>query len=225
MNLKTIALFLFGLGGAFLTTQSQGISFSYLFPTNGYLAAPVSPFSVRGLGLDMGFVEVETGFTLYSVPGLSMTDLPFESKKPLIGPGYATLVPLELSLGVDAKLLSIKVLGGGFGVWNINPRINYGNFDRALKAHEGWDVANADVSINNKLGLGWMAGISLAFHVSEKFSLTTEVHYLSGDLKTPVSGSYTGGIEGGTIETRPIDYPDAKTLLQGWEISLGVNMN
>ena len=223
--MKKLLILIILIGGIHFQVVSQGISFSYLFPTNGYLAAPVSPFSVRGLGLDMGFVGIETGFTLYSVPGLSMTDLPFESKKPLVGPGYATLVPLELSLGVDSKVLSIKVLGGGFGIWNINPRINYGNFDRALKSYEGWDVANADISIDNKLGIGWMAGISLAFHVSEKFSLTTEVHYLSGNLETPISGSYKGGIEGGSIETRPIDYPDAKTLFQGWEISLGVNMN
>ena len=64
---------------------SQGLSFSYLIPKDGYLSAPVSPFSVRGLGLDFGLIEVETGFTLYSIGGLGMTDLPFEVNEPLMG--------------------------------------------------------------------------------------------------------------------------------------------
>lgn len=207
------------------TTKGQGISFSYLFPTNGYLSAPVSPFSLRGVGLDFGLVGIETGFTLYSVPGLPMEDLPFDSEKPLIGPGFATLVPLQLSLGIESKTISFKVLGGGFGLWNINPRINYGNFDRAIKTFKGWDVANADLSIENSLGIGWMAGVGFEFHVSQKFSLTTDIQYLSGGINSPLKGTISGGTEGGTIQSELVDYPDAKTLLQGIEISLGVNMN
>ena len=205
--------------------HSQGISFSYLFPTNGYLSAPVSPFSLRGVGLDFGLVGLETGFTLYTVPGLPLEDLPFDSEKPLIGPGFATLVPLQLSLGVETKAVSFKVLGGGFGIWNINPRINYGNFDRAIRDFKGWDVANADLSIENGLGVGWMAGVGFEFHVSQKFSLTTDIQYLSGGINSPLEGTLTGGTEGGSIQSELVDYPDARTLLQGIEISLGVNMN
>lgn len=206
-------------------SQSQGVSFSYLFPTNGYLSAPVSPFSLRGVGLDFGLVGVETGFTLYTVPGLPIDDLPFKSEKPLMGPGFATLVPLQLSLGVKSKALSFKVLGGGFGIWNINPRINYGNFDRVIRDFKGWDVANADLSIENGLGIGWMAGVGFEFHVSQKFSLTTDIQYLSGGINSPLEGTITGGTEGGTIQSELVNYPDARTLLQGIEISLGVNMN
>ncbi|XOV90838.1 MAG: hypothetical protein ACFHWX_11575 [Bacteroidota bacterium] len=208
-----------------LRSQGQGISFSYLFPTNGYLSAPVSPFSLRGVGLDFGLVGIESGFTLYSIPGLPLEDLPFKSDKPLVGPGFATLVPLQLSLGVKSKAVSFKVLGGGFGLWNINPRINYGNFDRALRDFENWDVANSDLSMENGLGIGWMAGVGFEFHVSQKFSLTTDIQYLSGKIKSPIDGIYQGGVEGGIIETKLAEFPDAKTLLQGIEISLGVNMN
>ncbi len=205
--------------------QAQGISFSYLFPSNGYLSAPVSPFSLRGVGLDFGLVGLETGFTLYSVPGLPMEGLPFNENKPLIGPGFATLVPAQMSLGIKTKTVSFKVLGGGFGLWNINPRINYGNFDRAIRDHNNWDVANADLNVENSLGVGWMAGVGFEFHVSQKFSITTDVQYLSGSVSSPLKGTLTGGSAGETIQSEWVDYPDAKTLLQGIEVSLGVNMN
>lgn len=206
-------------------SKAQGLSFSYLLPTNGYISAPVSPFSLRGVGFDFGLVGLETGFTLYSVPGLPMDGLPFTSIKPLIGPGFATLVPAQLSLGIDTKEISIKLLGGGFGIWNINPRINYGNFDRALMAFRGWDVANATLGIENSLGIGWMAGIGIELHVSDKFSITSELQYLSGKINSPVSGTYQGGVEGGAIQTDFADFPDANTLIQGFELSLGVSMN
>ncbi len=218
-----LAILLFSVLSNF--SKAQGLSFSYLIPTNGYLSAPVSPFSLRGVGFDFGLVGLETGFTLYSVPGLPMDGLPFKSNKPLIGPGFATLVPAEISLTIDTKAVSFKLLGGGFGIWNINPRINYGNFDRAIKAYESWDVANASLGIENGLGIGWMAGFGIELHVSQKFSITSELQYLSGRINSPVAGTYQGGNEGGIIETKLADFPDANTLIQGFELSLGANLN
>ncbi len=222
-NFKKFCVILFVLLS--VSSMGQGVSFSYLFPSNGYISAPVSPFSLRGVGLDFGLVDVETGFTLYMVPGLPMEGLPFESNKPLIGPGFATLVPLQLTLGIKTKAFSFKLLGGGFGIWNINPRINNGNMDRAIRDFEGWDVANADLTVENELGVGWMAGMGFEFHVSQKFSLTTDIQYLSGKMNSPLDGSYAGGTEGGTITTRSASFPDARTILQGIELSLGVNLN
>lgn len=206
-------------------SQAQGVSFSYLFPTDGYLSAPVSPFSLRGVGLDFGLVGVETGLTLYMVPGLPMEGLPFESQEPLVGPGFATLVPMQLTLGIKTQALSFKVLGGGFILWNINPQINYGNMDRAIRDFENWEVANSDLSMEGNLGFGWMAGVGFEFHVSSKFSITTDFQYLSSRVNSPIEGSYTGGTQTDGIITQRADFPDAQTLLQGLEISLGVNLN
>ena len=78
--------------------RSQGVSFSYLIPTNGYISAPVSPFSLRGIGLEFGdYLGVTTGGTLYYMSGLSMEDLPFANDKPFTGPHFSVLVPAQLT--------------------------------------------------------------------------------------------------------------------------------
>ena len=208
-----------------LSVKSQGVSASFIIPKNGYFSAPVSPLSIRGLGLSFGLLGIETGVSLYNMPGLPMGGLPFEVDEPLTGPHGSILVPLQLSLTLDGEAMSVKFMSGGFGMGHIAPRVNYGNMDRAIRDYEGWDVANADLDVENKLGFGWMAGVELAFHVSSKFSITTEVQYLKGDSGAAITGEYSGGSLGGNIETRSIDYPDAVTALEGVEISLGVKMN
>lgn len=208
-----------------LSTKGQGVSASFIIPKNGYFSAPVSPLSVRGLGLSFGLLGIETGASLYNMPGLPMSGLPFEADEPLTGPHWSILVPLQLSLTLDSDALSVKFLGGGFGMGHIAPRINYGNMDRAIREYEGWDVANADLDVENKIGFGWIAGVELAFHVSSKFSIITEVQYLKGDSGAAITGEYSGGSIGGSIENRTVDYPEAVTALEGVEISLGVKMN
>lgn len=215
MLLLTV-LILLGLGG-----WSQGVSFSYLIPKNGYLAAPVSPFSIRGIGLGSK-AGIETGATLYNIPGLAMTNLPFDYEKPLTGPHYALLVPLELFARIPLGPVSIKFLGGGFAWRNLNTRINEGNMDRAFREYEGWEVLNTDFELTNKIGIGWMAGLELAFAINDKFSITAESQYLKGATKSGLKGSYTGGTTATGIETKSIDLSETEILLEGIEISLGV---
>lgn len=208
-----------------LSTKGQGISASVLIPKDGYLSVPVSPLSIRGVGISMGMLGIETGASLYNIPGLPMNGLPFDSKEPLTGPHWSILVPLQLSLTLDSDVASVKFLAGGFGMGHLAPRINYGHMDRAIRAHENWDVANADLSVENKIGLGWMTGVELAFHVSSKFSITTEIQYLKGTSGAAITGSYSGGSIGGEIASRVVEYPDAEVRLEGVELSLGVKMN
>lgn len=208
-----------------LSTKGQGISASVLIPKDGYLSVPASPLSIRGVGISMGMLGIETGASLYNIPGLPMNGLPFDSKEPLTGPHWSILVPLQLSLTLDSDVASVKFLAGGFGMGHLAPRINYGHMDRAIRAHENWDVANADLSVENKIGLGWMTGVELAFHVSSKFSITTEIQYLKGTSGAAITGSYSGGSIGGEIASRVVEYPDAEVRLEGVELSLGVKMN
>src|SRR5687768_12900178 len=80
-----------------LMAQDFGLSFSYFLPKNGYFSTPISPFSIRGLGVDLNrYIAIETGASLYRMSGLNLKGLPFESKSPLIGPNFTILVPLEL---------------------------------------------------------------------------------------------------------------------------------
>ncbi|PIB37085.1 hypothetical protein BFP72_17575 [Reichenbachiella sp. 5M10] len=220
--MRKVIFFLLLFGASIGTSLAQGVSMSFIVPKNGYFSAPVSPLSVRGLGYTWGVIGFATGASLYSMPGLPMSDLPFQSSKPLVGPFWSLLVPLQLTLGVEGSRVSAKLLAGGFGMWHLAPRVDYGNMDRAIAEYEGWDVVNADLDLKNKLGGGWIGGVELAFHVSRQFSITTEVEYLSGVSSMPLRGSYSGGMIGGEIETRPADFADAQVLLEGLEISVGV---
>ena len=198
---------------------AQGLSFSYLIPKNGYLSAPVSPFSIRGLGIGE-IIGIETGATLYNVPGLGMEDLTFQSDEPLVGPHFAILVPADIFVKIPTGSLTTKLFAGGFGWWNINTRPNSGNIDRALRAYEGWEVLNGDWSIDDKLGFGWLAGIEFQLALSDQLTLTAEGSYLKGMSKSNISGSYTGGSSGG-LTTKQLDDTGA-ILLEGLEISIGV---
>lgn len=201
---------------------SQGISFSYLIPKNGYLSAPVSPLSIRGVGFGK-VIGAETGFTFYNVPGLSMEELPFETDKPLTGPHYGLLIPGELFYKLPLGNLTVKLMAGGFLWWNVGLRINEGNMDRAFRAYKDWEVLNTDFELNDKTGAGLMGGIEFEFRLTDKLSITAESQYLRGASQSELTGTYTGGSS--LIETESIDIPEAEIVLEGIELSLGVKFS
>lgn len=202
---------------------SQGVSFSYLIPTNGYFAAPISPFSLRGISMGGDVIAFETGASLYNIPGLPMTGLPFKSEDPLTGPQFAVLIPGQLTFSVGVGSGVFKLLAGGFGIYHFFPKINYGNFDKAIRKYEGWDVANAELDLKNKPGGGWIAGFEVIVPYNRSVSISFGVQYLSGSSATALSGFYLGGVNGGNIITKNVNFPNAKTSLQGIEISLGAS--
>ena len=203
---------------------SQGVSFSYLIPKNGDISAPVSPFSFRGLGLSFtDYVGVETGATLYYISGLSIEDIPFQTNKPLTNSHFSVLVPGELYLLLPFKSFDIKILGGGFGMWHINPKLNYGNLDRAIRETENWEVANAEYDTDFKLGAGLMGGIAFEFYVSKDFSITMEFQYLRGGSEVNLDGSYSGAPVGAIIQSVNSVIEDGSVVIEGLEISLGAN--
>ncbi|MCX8490340.1 MAG: hypothetical protein ORN54_04660, partial [Cyclobacteriaceae bacterium] len=53
--------------------QDVGLSFSYFIPRNGDFSTPISPFSIRGLGVNLNrFIALQTGASLYRMAGLSI---------------------------------------------------------------------------------------------------------------------------------------------------------
>ena len=97
--MKKAILLMFCLAATMdLAAQNVGLSFSYFVPRNGYFSTPVSPFSFRGLGVNLNrFIVLQTGATLYRMSGLSMKDLPLQSQDPFVGPNFTIFVPAELS--------------------------------------------------------------------------------------------------------------------------------
>ena len=201
--------------------QDFGLSFSYFIPKNGYLSTPVSPFSIRGLGFDLNrFLAIETGGSLYRMSGMNMKGLPFESKEPLIGPNFTILIPVELVLQLGSGRVEFDIKGGGFFFYGFANKLNYGNFDRAIRTAEQWQVANSSFTFKNNPGFGYHAGAELTVFVTSQVGVSLETNYFVGDAKFPLEGSFTGG--SAALETRNVSYPDARIDFTGLEFAIGL---
>jgi hypothetical protein len=208
-----------------IQTQAQevGLSFSYFIPRNGYFSTPISPFSIRGVGFNLNrYIALETGASLYRMSGLNIIDLPFETKDALLGPNFTLFVPAELVLQFQGKQVEFDIKGGGFFFYGFAQKLNYGNFDRAIRKSENWDVANADLKFDNNPGFGYHFGAELTFNVTRQFGISIETNYLMGSAKIPMTGNYTGGSINSLLETIPVDYKDAKVDFTGLEFSIGI---
>ena len=224
--MKYIKAFLFVSILATTTAHAQefGLSFSYFIPKNGYFSTPISPFSIRGIGFNItDFLALETGGSLYRMSGLNVKDLPFETKDALVGPNFTILVPVELVIQLKGSSVEFDIKGGVFGFYGFSQKINYGNFDRAIRKYEGWNVANSEFTYGNKPGWGYHAGAELTVYFTQQLGISLETNYLMGQSAFPLKGNITGGTA--TLETKPVEYNDAKIDLTGLEFSIGVIFN
>lgn len=209
--------------GSTLTAAAQefGLSFSYFIPRNGYFSTPISPFSIRGIGVNLNkFIALETGASLYRMSGLNIIDLPFESKDALLGPNFTLFVPAEVVIQLRGENVEFDIKGGGFAFYGFDNKINYGNFDQAIRKHENWSVANSTMTYDNNPGFGYHFGAEFTFYVTRQFGISLESNYLMGSAKFPLTGSYSGGTD--SIETKTFQYSDARVDFTGLEFSIGV---
>jgi hypothetical protein len=221
-RLLLIALFFAGTTTAI--AQSVGLSFSYFIPRNGEFSTPISPFSLRGVGIDLNrFIALETGASLYRMSGMGMTDLPFESKSSLTGPNFTLFIPGEIVFQFKGKGMEFDIKGGGFFFYAFDQQINYGNMDKALRAYTGWDVVNSSFDFDNKPGFGYLVGVEFSVDVTSQWGISLETNYLMGGSSMPLKGSYSGGMLSGTNSSVAVDYSDARVDFTGLEFSIGVN--
>ena len=113
--------------------------------------------------------------------------------------------------------------GGGFFFYGFGQTLNYGNIDKAIRETEGWTVANSTLAFQNNPGFGYHGGVELTVHVTSQVGVSIETNYLVGQSKMPLTGSYTGGST--TLDTKAIDYKDAKVDFSGLEFSIGLMFN
>jgi len=192
-------------------SQEVGLSFSYFIPRNGHFAVPVSPFSYREVGINFNdYVSIETGFSLYLMPGLGVNELPFEADKPLMGPMVSLMVPLELVLQFYLPKQVIRLKAGGFGFYNLFTQINEGNLDRALADWQSLEVVNSNFDFDNVPGFGLMGGIKYILYLRKNFGITLGANYLLGSAPLNLRGTYLGGNTGGTINSFENNFEDSK---------------
>lgn len=215
---------LFALGTGVAQAQSVGLSFSYFIPRHGDFSTPISPFSIRGVGVDLNrFLALETGASLYRMSGMGMTGLPFESKSSLTGPNFTLFIPAELVIQFKGKGMEFDIKGGGFFFYAFDQQLNYGNMDKALRAYTGWDVVNSNLAFDNNPGFGYTVGFEFSVDVTSQWGISLETNYLMGGSSMPLTGTYTGGPLGGTNSTVPVDFADARVDFTGLEFSIGIN--
>ncbi len=204
-------------------SQEVGLSFSYFIPRNGHFAVPVSPFSYREVGINFNdYISIETGFSLYLMPGMGVNELPFEANEPLMGPMVSLMVPLELVLQFYLPKQVIRLKAGGFGFYNIFTQINEGNLDRALAEWQDLDVVNSNFDFDNVPGFGLMGGIKYILYIRKNFGITLGANYLFGSASLNLRGNYLGGNTGGTITSFEDDFEDSRLDFTGFEFSVGV---
>lgn len=204
--------------------QEFGLSFSYFIPKNGYFSTPISPFSIRGLGVDINrYFALETGASLYRMSGLNMKDLPVTSEDPFVGPNFTVFVPVELVFQLKGKGADLDLKGGVFGFYGFDQKLNYGNIDRAIREYQGWQVANSQFSFRNHPGWGFHAGAEITIYLNQSLGISLETNYLMGESKMPLQGSYTGGGPGAlqTIQAGD-EFSNAKIDFTGLEFSIGI---
>lgn len=221
MKKKYCLILVFSMLSLPMAAQDFGLSFSYFIPRNGYFSTPISPFSVRGLGFNINrYLAVETGGSLYRMSGLNLKGLPFESKEPLVGPNFTILIPLELVFQLHGPQVEFDIKGGGFFFYGFAQKLNYGNFDRAIRVAQDWQVANGDFSFDNNPGVGYHGGVELTVYVTSQVGVSVETNYFVGDAKFPLQGSFTGG--NSILETQAVDYADARIDFTGLEFAIGL---
>jgi hypothetical protein len=223
--MKKIFLLLTLLAGSIVLSYGQevGLSFSYFVPRNGYFSTPVSPFSLRGVGINFNkYLGIQTGATLYRMSGMNIVGLPFDSKEPLLGPNFTLFVPVELVIQLKGKKVQFDIKGGGFAFYGFANKLNYGNIDRAIRQYQSWDVANSDLTYQNNPGFGTHFGGELTVYVTNQFGISFEVNYLMGSADIPLKGNSIGGTMAGGLQNLPIDYKDAKVDFTGLEFSIGL---
>ena len=210
--------------GSGLCAQNVGLSFSYFIPQHGSFSTPISPFSIRGLGFNFtNHFAFQTGASLYRMAGLSVKDTPLNNTESFIGPNFTVYVPAELVLRFKGERVSLDIKGGGFFFYGFDQSLNAGNIDKAIRSLENWTVANSNFSFQNKPGFGIQGGIELTVNVTNQFGISIESNYLKGQSGLPLSGTYTGG--NSSLETKTIDYKDAKVDFTGLEFSIGLIFN
>ena len=208
-----------------LNAQQFGLSFSYFLPKHGEFSTPISPFSIRGIGLEFNkFLSVESGASLYRMTGLNVSGLPFESKSPIAGPNFTLFIPAELVFSLKGKGAAFSLKGGGFAYHGFFQKLNTGNLDRAIRTFENWKVANSDFSFSTKPGIGWMTGVELTFDVTRQWGLSLEVNYLAGSSPFRLDGNYSGVDQSDLFQNKQVTYSHSKIDLTGLEVSLGIMM-
>ncbi|MCF6361387.1 MAG: hypothetical protein L3J29_11580 [Cyclobacteriaceae bacterium] len=205
-------------------SQDFGISASFFLPKNGYFSAPISPLSIRGVSLaSAGIFSIDIGGSLYRMSGMSITtNEPIDTRKPMVGPFFNVMVPLEAVISLGSKNTVFLIKGGGFAFYNFGTKLNYGNIDRAMLNYLDLEIANSDFTFTNNIGFGYEFGLELIQYLNRQFGITLGANYYVGGAKLNLQGTVKGVDANSLVSSTSVDLSDAKLDYTGLEISIGL---
>lgn len=223
---KSISIIIL-MAAIFLSKQSaaqdMGVSFSFFFPKNGYFSAPISPFSLRGVGYNLtNNLAIETGVSLYRMSGMSVTGMPYDSNKPLVGPFFNIMAPLELVLQFGTEDFEIKFKGGGFVFYNFLTKLNEGNIDRELTEFLNVALAQSRFDFDNKIGYGYEFGIEYVQYFNRRLGVSLGANYFIGGADLNLRGPITAASYSGQLSTIELNFDESRLDYTGLEISVGI---
>ncbi len=221
LAILTVASLLLSLNAL---AQDFGISASFFLPKNGYFSAPISPLSIRGVSLaSAGIFSIDIGGSLYRMSGMSITtNEPIDTRKPMVGPFFNIMVPLEAVITLGNSNTAFLIKGGGFAFYNFGTKLNYGNIDRAMVSYLDLEIANSDFTFSNNIGYGYEFGIEFIQYINKQFGVTLGANYYVGGAKLNLEGTVKGVDANGLTSTTIVDLSDAKLDYTGLEISVGL---
>ena len=224
---RKFALFLSLIFLGLLSTKesdAQGASFSFFFPKNGEMAAPVPPVAIRGLGVKFGdHVSLSTGITWYRLTGMGVKNVPFEDKSSIMGPVDNFMIPGRLELIIPIGHTEIRVGGGAFTFFSPRLDVRKARLEEALMDHYDKTLLKGNFHHDNNWGLGWMLGATYTYYIKGKTGIRIGGNYLMGSSDLGLRGSYRS-VEGkgGSVQKERFSFPDSELDHSGWEFSIGV---
>jgi hypothetical protein len=207
-----------------------GLGVSYFLPLpldNGVFSHPVSPLSIRDVGVNFGdYVGVAGAVTLYNFNGLPARDTAAYLFGPAVGPLYTLVGSVVGKLMLPIRKLRLTAEGGVFGLLNLSTPLVTGAIDTYLAGGTYEAVTSSVTAQAGRWGGGFLTGGSVSYTFGQA-ALSLAVHYYNGASALDLTGTYSAyDQETGTwVQDVPIPdaLRDATALFNGIEITVGVS--
>jgi hypothetical protein len=208
---------------AAVSVSSIGITLSYFIPRDGWFSHPVSPLSIRDVGVSLGrYFGLAGSLSLYGIAAMGITDAegtPLELGGPAVGPFHSLLGSLVGKVIIPIKVRQVVKLelvgrGGVFGCYNIAPQLMTGTVERYLAATAPggpYEAVNASLTSDGRWGWGWLFGGSVTYYVTAQVGVSLGALYYLGGAPLKLSGTFDAYDSGGLAA----DDASLPSLLQG----------
>ncbi|MFP4383025.1 MAG: hypothetical protein ACLFSE_03205 [Spirochaetia bacterium] len=213
----SLILLIFGV----ISAGAIGMNFSLFIPRHGYLSVPVSPVSLRDIGISFGkYFGIATAISLDSIAGMAIKDSSGNllGEGPMAGPFLSSNGSIYAKINIPIKSIEITARGGVFGFYNSNFRLLTGNIDRYIASRDGYNSVTSDFESEGKFGWGYVFGGSLTYWFGP-IGISAGANYYLGKAALSLTGQY---YHDGTLESAPPAYLQNVYLdYSGLEIIIG----